>query len=1021
MRRYPSCAKRALLAIVVIASSLLPMISQVPCHAEAIYFHRGDADDNGILELTDAINVLNFLFLGGDTPTCLDAADADGNNRLELTDVIRVLGYLFLGGDPPESPGPPPLQPDDMSKGCGKDNDDVHLGCGSYTHCPQTTIKGFSPVHGLPGTIVTIQGSNFSQPSHLNVVHIGGGAAKVLGGTESELRVVALRDVATGKVEVDNGAGEINASAEDWFRGDTNALANADVESGSELVVGTYTSSGDLSAKGLNQKVLVIFCKPNDVNPEDLAPVGISARQDIINRFSDVNDFFSDISYNEMSVQFDVTPDWLPMTGNTDFYFWIPADIARAQNKLDGILLDPSATTEQINKAKDDLNKAKDSQNLLQQPDFLFAEASLAAKAIIPSFDLYNDYLFVVAGAGHRATNFGSHSGYHAEWVSMGVKFDIDFPSAKGIAYVGQDDDWTTIAHELSHSLGLPDLYGEAYADGTRVVGSAGPYSMMGDSYAAPGHIGPHMDSKLHYYDDSNVVRLKWGSTPTHNVAYDVIVHGDSQDPPSDLQYHLVRISVGEGLFYTVEVRQRPDGMPGLTHIFDRNIPLTTPDGDPDPAWGGGVIITKEVVKFNQSNNNERKITLIPPEGLYQVGDSFVDPARTLTISVESKLQNRPAIYRIRVQWGVLPSPDPNGQFDLRIEPWHPPPWESVDIWVNSPKNDDTSMGKTIYEFHEVGDDTKPVGQGDRPWVKHPNKIYARIHNDGQQDATNVNVIFYVNTPPGIGDDGSWGPFDSVNVPIILKNSSVVVQSNNDWVPSVDRHTCLRVFIQPQQGEVTFDNNEAQENINHFDTKSGSPYSAIEFDVTVRNPYTVPATFDLRARGVPNNWFVALDKDSVYLPVKGNQAVHVAIWTDRTPEWEGGNNEKSPNIADIKIEAWGTLPWDYTFPIGGFEAVCHAVRDVEIQIQQAFVEAKAVGVIGVVTPSVGQEIQMVMHVTDPVGDVHTEPFKSTITGSFNHTATGEFEMPGEYRIQVFTLGGSLASEQESAVMTVIRP
>jgi hypothetical protein len=68
-------------------------------------FRRGDADSNQRLEITDAINLLNFLFLGGPEPPCQDAADADDNGQLQITDPIRILGYLFLGGDPPPSPG----------------------------------------------------------------------------------------------------------------------------------------------------------------------------------------------------------------------------------------------------------------------------------------------------------------------------------------------------------------------------------------------------------------------------------------------------------------------------------------------------------------------------------------------------------------------------------------------------------------------------------------------------------------------------------------------------------------------------------------------------------------------------------------------------------------------------------------------------------------------------------------------------------------------------------------------------
>jgi hypothetical protein len=69
-------------------------------------FRRGDVDGNGTVELTDVINLLNFLYLGGSAPSCPDAADEDDSGVLELTDVINILGFLYLGGAEPAAPGP---------------------------------------------------------------------------------------------------------------------------------------------------------------------------------------------------------------------------------------------------------------------------------------------------------------------------------------------------------------------------------------------------------------------------------------------------------------------------------------------------------------------------------------------------------------------------------------------------------------------------------------------------------------------------------------------------------------------------------------------------------------------------------------------------------------------------------------------------------------------------------------------------------------------------------------------------
>jgi len=77
-------------------------------------FRRGDADANGIVELTDVIRSLTYQFVGGVTIDCLDSADIDDSGMLELTDAIRSLKYQFVGipGTMPAPPGPFTCGPD---------------------------------------------------------------------------------------------------------------------------------------------------------------------------------------------------------------------------------------------------------------------------------------------------------------------------------------------------------------------------------------------------------------------------------------------------------------------------------------------------------------------------------------------------------------------------------------------------------------------------------------------------------------------------------------------------------------------------------------------------------------------------------------------------------------------------------------------------------------------------------------------------------------------------------------------
>jgi hypothetical protein len=96
-------------------------------------FYRGDVVDDGKMDLADPVAVLDYLFIGGDRPGCLEAADFDNDGVVDISDGILSLDYLFLGGSPPKVPGPPSALP------CGTDpeggSSSRQLGCESYAVC----------------------------------------------------------------------------------------------------------------------------------------------------------------------------------------------------------------------------------------------------------------------------------------------------------------------------------------------------------------------------------------------------------------------------------------------------------------------------------------------------------------------------------------------------------------------------------------------------------------------------------------------------------------------------------------------------------------------------------------------------------------------------------------------------------------------------------------------------------------------------------------------------------------------
>lgn len=69
-------------------------------------FVRSDVNGDGGIDISDAINALDYIFLGTYVPPCPDAADHDDSGIIDLTDPIGVLDFSFLGGQVPFPPYP---------------------------------------------------------------------------------------------------------------------------------------------------------------------------------------------------------------------------------------------------------------------------------------------------------------------------------------------------------------------------------------------------------------------------------------------------------------------------------------------------------------------------------------------------------------------------------------------------------------------------------------------------------------------------------------------------------------------------------------------------------------------------------------------------------------------------------------------------------------------------------------------------------------------------------------------------
>ena len=87
-------------------SSIILLEGKVTILPDIAVFSRGDANDDGKLDLSDAVASLAFLYQGGARPACLDAADFTDDGVIDISDPIASLNFLYLGGPAPAAPYP---------------------------------------------------------------------------------------------------------------------------------------------------------------------------------------------------------------------------------------------------------------------------------------------------------------------------------------------------------------------------------------------------------------------------------------------------------------------------------------------------------------------------------------------------------------------------------------------------------------------------------------------------------------------------------------------------------------------------------------------------------------------------------------------------------------------------------------------------------------------------------------------------------------------------------------------------
>lgn len=652
-----------------------------------------------------------------------------------------------------------------------------------------------------------------------------------------------------------------------------------------------YVFKGGISVQagspiGTDQETLVIFVRASD----DSTPNLPSLRSSEQGEFDKVTTFFWESSFDQLSFHYTFAPNagWYQLSRTYDDYVWTQADI-------DARPAGSAARQEAI-----------DNQYTLQgDPQGFLTECLQAAQDDGFPVNSVAQVVVVIIGPFFRG------------WSYLPQNFTLrdDLQVCLPVVVVSTARGWSRTAHEFGHAFcWFSDLYdaAERGVDG---------WDIMDCTDCGSQTTGWHKDKKAHWFSGTQLKAINLGDTAVSPPDVTVLAPYELEHPLAGSVQSL-RLDVGGGVHLYVENRQKQAGQVG-----SQALP------------GNGVIITDADGNADHPGASRRPVLLLG--GPFTAGDTFTDDSYW-DLKIEVTSTGTPQYLQVKTEWGVAPF------YDLRIRPWSPPPWESPDIWIDSPVN-----GWDTYEYSDSTANPEvagnPIRNGDRPKVGRQNRVYARVFNDGNVAANNVYVKFYVSDPAGIGDTGNWAQIgSSVWVEQIAPGEHAIVKAL--WTPSASTHTCIIVTIECE-GERNADNNEAHENIGDFDTTSTSPWKPVSSEVQVSNPTKIYQNLRLEISRLPAGWTGWVSQR--FVPLAPGETKRVQY---RIDPGKGGIKGLGSRV-DVDIAGW-ILEGDREVPLGGVTSAVHLVQPSQVTIVDlpktvSLKGIDSVTVNVVVTPSTG--------------------------------------------------------------------
>lgn len=389
----------------------------------------------------------------------------------------------------------------------------------------------------------------------------------------------------------------------------------------------------------------------------------------------------------------------------------------------------------------------------------------------------------------------------------------------------------------VGRMVGLIDLF--VYPEVTVSRPFVGPWSHMSDKDSNV-HVLGWEKWRVGWLDETGTTTGKTLArvtkpplaSPIVDQTYTLTPMDDNSDSSK-----MVAVEIGDRLHYTAEYRRQ------------QNLDAALPDA--------GVVVVKANDYINQGEGpaivQESAITAgdltDAPFTLTAPRETFSDVGSGVNIEVTSLDTNQ---AEIRLNYTVPPTEN-----DVFVSPHVS--WKAEDIWIDAPD----------LEGNFEADPLTVKNAAERPVVGEVNKVYGRVRNQGNADATNFETHLDIREPWGAG--GPWRSLNVETIPLLQgqgTNPAAYQLISADWTPVGDVHSCVKLTVHGVANDVNSENNWTQENISKFTTTTGSPYAPVTSRFSVENPYDEEIIVVFKPQGLPPGWSFTMSPQRLVIPAR---------------------------------------------------------------------------------------------------------------------------------------------------------